>query len=250
MKVIPAVDIMEGKVVRLLRGKPEHVKTHDDLGDPVAVARRWEEEGAQIIHVVDLDAALGSGDNVDVIREIVETIGVPIQVGGGIRSLEKVRALLHMGVERVVLGTLPFEDPPSIEALLDEFGRRRTVVALDHINGNVVVRGWKTPTGTRVDDALSRFSRIGVELFLVTAVTRDGAMAGPDLDTFERVRRRDADLIAAGGIRGIGDLIALKRLGLYGAVVGRALYEGEFSLREALRIIWRKWEMGERGGSG
>lgn len=236
IKVIPAVDIMEGKVVRLLRGDPEHVKSYDNLGDPVTLARRWEAEGAGIIHIIDLDAALGSGCNAGVIRNIVDAIKAPVQVGGGIRSLDAARALLDMGVDRVILGSLPFQDPSSVEALLDEFGRRRTIVALDHLNGTVVVHGWKTPTATTVDDAVLRFSRLGVELFLVTSVMRDGTMRGPDLETLERVRRPEMDLIAAGGIRSLDDLRALKCLGIYGVVVGRAIYEGLFSLREALRV--------------
>lgn len=234
MKIIPALDIMEGEVVRLLRGDPEYVESYEHLGDPVTQARRWEDEGAGILHVVDLDAALELGNNSDVIEAIVEAVEVPVQVGGGIRSLDKARALLIMGVKRVVLGSLPFRDPSSLKALLDEFGSRRTIVALDHIDGTVMMRGWRTPAGTTVNDALLRFTGLGVELFLVTSVMRDGAMTGPDIEILEKLRHPGVDLIAAGGISSIGDLAALDRLDIYGVVVGRALYDGMFSLREAL----------------
>ena len=236
MKVIPAVDIMSGKVVRLLRGDPAHAKSYENLGTPVTLARRWEAEGAQILHVIDLDAALESGSNVDVIEDIVDAVEVPVQVGGGIRSLDRARELLSTGVDRLILGFLAFGKPSSIEALLDEFGAGRIIVALDHLDGTVMVRGWRTPTSTSADEAVLKFSRLGVELFLVTSVRRDGAMTGPDLGTLERLQRPDIGLIAAGGVRSLEDLVKLKRIGIYGVVVGKALYEGAFTLRDALRV--------------
>jgi len=239
LKVIPAVDVMGGKVVRLLRGDPAYAKYYDDLGDPVALARRWEAEGAQILHVVDLDAALEAGSNADVIDDIVDALEVPVQVGGGIRSLDKARALLSAGVHRVILGSLAFQEPSSIQALLGEFGAGRVIVALDHLDGAVMVRGWRRPAATTVDEAVARFSRLGVELFLVTSVRRDGAMEGPDLGTLERLRRPGICLIAAGGIKSLEDLLALKGLGVCGVVVGKALYEGKFTLRDALRTAGR-----------
>lgn len=237
MEVIPAVDIMKGKVVRLLRGDPKFAKSYQHLGDPVTLARKWEAQGAQIVHVVDLDAALELGSNVDVIQQIVERISVPVQVGGGIRSLIKARSLLNRGVQRVILGSLAFKEPSSVEVLLDEFGNDRIVVALDNLKGVVMVHGWKTSANVTADDAAADFSKLGVKFFLVTSVARDGTMSGPDLDTLARLCHGDIDVIAAGGIRSLEDLVGLKRLGAYGVVIGKALYESSFTLRKALRTV-------------
>ena len=237
MEVIPAVDIMNGKVVRLVRGDPKSAKSYEHLGDPVTLARRWEAHGAQIIHVIDLDAALGLGSNTDVIEQIVQKTGVPIQVGGGIRSLSKARSLLDKGVYRAILGSLAFKEPSSVKVLLEEFGNDRVAVALDNLDGVVMVQGWKTSARITVDDAVTDFSKLSVSIFLVTSVARDGTMSGPDFDTLARLCRVDIAVIAAGGIRSLEDLAGLKRLGVYGVVIGKALYEGAFTLRKALRTV-------------
>ena len=237
MDVIPAVDIMRGKVVRLVRGDPKRAKVYEHLGDPVSLAKRWESEGARIIHVIDLDAALGLGNNTRIVKEIVHVVKVPVQVGGGIRSLNSARRLLEMGVSRVVLGSLAFEEPCAIQALLEGFGADRVVVALDNLGGEVVVHGWTASTRVTVDEAVDRFAAMGAEFFLVTCVARDGTLSGPGFESLLRVCRRDVKVIAAGGIQSLDDLVALKRLGVVGAVVGKALYEGRFSLGEALRRV-------------
>jgi len=237
MEVIPAVDIMKGKVVRLVRGDPRLMSSYDHLGDPVRLAQRWEAEGARFIHVIDLDAALGMGRNLHVIELIVKSVDVSVQVGGGIRSLELARKLLSMGVERIIIGSLAFSDPPVVKALLEEFGANRIVVALDHQRGIVMIRGWETSAGVSVNEAAENFRRLGVRLFLVTSVNRDGTLLGPDLETLSQLCRRGYEVIAAGGVSSIEDLLVLKRLGVHGVVVGKALYEEKFSLNEALRAV-------------
>lgn len=237
MQVIPAVDIMSGKVVRLMRGDPGSQKSYEEFGDPMTVARKWEAQGAETIHIVDLDAALESGNNTSVIRAIIQTVGTSVQIGGGIRTADIARAWLKTGASRIILGSLALKDPSAVRALINEFGKDRIVVALDHINGFVVVRGWKNHSRTIVSDAASKFSELHVELFLVTSVRRDGTMMGPDFETTARLCRDGFNVIAAGGIRNMQDLVSLKRLGVYGVVVGKALYEGSFTLTEALRIV-------------
>ncbi len=237
MDVIPAVDLMGGKVVRLVRGDPKLATSYERLGDPVSVAKKWEAEGARFVHVVDLDAALELGSNLNVVESIAEAVRVPLEVGGGIRSIEAARHLFSIGVKRVVLGSVAFSSPSVVEALLGEFGGERVVVALDNVEGLVVVRGWKASAEVSVSEAVARFSKIGVKLFLVTSVARDGTLSGPDLDVLSQLCRKGVSVIAAGGIGSLDDLVALKTLGVGAVVVGKALYEGRFSLGEALRTV-------------
>jgi len=237
LEVIPAVDIMKGRVVRLLRGDPKLMSSYNHLGDPVHLAKRWECEGARFIHIIDLDAALGMGRNLKEIELIVKAVNVPVQVGGGIRSLDLARKMLTMGVERIILGSLAFSDPSAVEALLEEFGAKRVVVALDHRKGIVTIKGWEASAGISVEEAAEKFRRLGVRLFLVTSVNLDGTLLGPDLKILSRLCRRGYEVIAAGGISSINDLLALKQLGVHGVVIGKALYDGRFSLSEALRAV-------------
>ncbi|RLG93967.1 1-(5-phosphoribosyl)-5-[(5-phosphoribosylamino)methylideneamino]imidazole-4-carboxamide isomerase [Candidatus Bathyarchaeota archaeon] len=236
MEIMPAVDIMKGKVVRLLKGNPKQAKSYDHLGDPVSLARRWEREGARIIHIVDLDAALGLGSNIEMIGDVVKSVSVPVQAGGGIRSISLARRLFSIGVKRIIVGSLAFSDPSAIETLLREFGDERIAVALDHNRGIVMVGGWKRSAGISVEEAAERFREIGIKFFLVTSIHRDGTLLGPDLEVLSTLTSQGYRIIAAGGISCINDILALKDLGVYGVIVGRALYEGKISLSEALRV--------------
>ena len=237
MDIIPAVDLMGGKVVRLVSGDPKLATSYERLGDPVSVAKKWEAEGARFVHVVDLDAALELGSNLKMVESITKAVRVRLQVGGGIRSVEAARHLFSIGVKRVVLGSVAFSSPSVVEALLGEFGEERVVVALDNLEGLVVVRGWKVSTKVSVSEAVARFSKMGFKLFLVTSVTRDGTLSGPDLDVLSQLCRKGVSVIAAGGIGSLDDLVALKTLGVGAVVVGKALYEKRFSLNEALRTV-------------
>ncbi len=238
MEILPAVDLMGGKVVRLLRGDPATKKTYEHLGDPITVAQRWESEGARYLHIIDLDAALGLGNNMEAIKGIVDAVQVPVQVGGGIRSLDTAHDYLEMGVGRIVLGSLAFEDPSKVGAIIDSHGSGRVVVAVDNIKGKVAVRGWRATTESTVEESISMFSSIGVDIFLVTAVARDGTLMGPDLDLMNRaIRLGNVHIIAAGGISSLEDLISLDNMGVYGVVIGKALYEGKIRLADAFKIL-------------
>ncbi|MEM4718993.1 MAG: 1-(5-phosphoribosyl)-5-[(5-phosphoribosylamino)methylideneamino]imidazole-4-carboxamide isomerase [Nitrososphaerota archaeon] len=236
MLVIPSIDLMDGKVVRLLRGDPRQARFYDNIGDPVTIAKTWESMGAQLIHVVDLDAALGRGDNVRVMREIISAVKIPIQVGGGIRSIERARQLISLGAGRIVIGSLAFKDVNALEALLDEIGPERIVVALDHSMGIVMIDGWRENTGMRLREAAKMLIDMGVSFLLITSIQRDGSLTGPDIENLRKVLDLNARVMASGGIRCLEDIMALKELGVYGVIVGRALYEGRLDLREALRI--------------
>jgi len=240
--VIPAVDIMGGKVVRLLRGDPKLARIYEHLGSPLALAKKWEAEGAPAIHVVDLDAALGRGENGAIIDRIIESISIPVQVGGGIRSVEKARQLINAGAARIVLGSLAFKNPGAIKALLSEFGCEKIVVALDHLNGEVKIGGWRRTTHMMLDEAAEMFSEMGVKFLLVTSIHRDGAMSGPDIGNLSKILGLGVNVMSSGGIRSLEDIKVLRDLRVYGVIVGRALYEGRFSLREALSVTSRKNE--------
>ncbi len=236
MKVIPAVDLMNGKVVRLFQGDPQKAKAYDYLGEPVAVAKKWEEEGADAIHIVDLDAAFGKGDNLSTVSEIIKAVNLPVQVGGGIRSLEKAETLLGIGADYVILGTLAFNKPEILEKLVEKFGNR-VIVALDHVNGKVMVEGWRKSAEIRVKEALAKFLELQVNTFLLTSISKDGTLEGIDAETLSQACKfKDARILAAGGVGSLKDLAVLKKIGVYGVVIGKALYEGTFTLKEALKV--------------
>ena len=236
MQVIPAIDLMNGKIVRLSRGDPKTAKVYDQFGNPVETAEKWREEGAKKLHIIDLDAAFGTGDNLSIIAKIARSIDLPIQVGGGIRTIEAVEKLLTMGTNQVILGALAFSDPKAVTQIQKEFGSEHLIVALDNRDGKIMVEGWKTPTTFGIRQALEKFAKLKVKMFLITSITKDGTLSGPDLDTLsEACQYPNVDIIAAGGISNLNDLTALKRIGVEGAVIGKALYEGRFTLKEALK---------------
>jgi len=227
---------MGGRVVRLSRRDPKHILFYDRLGDPVAIAKMWESEGAQLIHIVDLDSALGRGDNISVIGDIIRALKIPVQVGGGVRNVHRARQLIDLGASRVVIGSLAFKSPETFETLLKELGYSRIVVALDHVEGRVMTDGWREQTGIDLRRAAKKFVDMGVKFLLVTSIQRDGLLTGTDVENLSKILDLGANIIASGGVRSLEDLMLLKNLGLYGVIVGRALYEGCFSLKEALKV--------------
>lgn len=239
MQLIPAIDLMDGKIVRLSRGEAKTAKTYEStFGTPVEAAKRWRDEGAGKLHIIDLDAAFGIGDNYSVIAEVAKSVNLPIQVGGGIRSLEIAEKLFKTGVTQVILGALAFSDPSAIGKIQKKFGPESVIVALDNKDGQIMVEGWKTATAMTVDDALEKYTSLGVRRFLITSIAQDGMLTGPDLHILSQATLYpNAKIMAAGGIGSIGDLAALKEIGVEGAVIGKALYEGRFTLKEAIQKI-------------
>jgi len=239
MQLIPAIDLMGGQIVRLTKGKAETAISYEaKFGTPLQAAERWKAEGAGKLHIIDLDAAFGIGDNREVIAEIAKNISLPIQVGGGIRSYEAAEKLLKTGITQVILGSIAVNDPSVITTIQRRFGPDSVIVALDNRDGRIMVEGWQTETAMTVDDALCRYTQLGVQTFLITSIAQDGMLTGPDLQTLSgAVLYEGVNIIAAGGIGSIGDLVALKEIGCSGAVIGKALYEGRFTLKEALTKI-------------
>jgi phosphoribosylformimino-5-aminoimidazole carboxamide ribotide isomerase len=229
---------MNGKIVRLTRGDPKTAKVYDQFGTPLEAAKRWRDEGAGKLHIIDLDAAFGIGNNHAVITEIAASVALPIQVGGGIRSFETAAGLFKMGISQVILGALAFSEPSAIGRIQERFGADSVIVALDNRDGRVMVKGWQTATGLGVEEALLKFTKLGVRTFLITSIAKDGMLSGPDLETLKQAcQYPNVKVIAAGGISSINDLAALKRIGAEGVVIGKALYEGRFTLKEAISEI-------------
>jgi phosphoribosylformimino-5-aminoimidazole carboxamide ribotide isomerase len=230
---------MNGKIVRLTRGEAKTAKFYDtQFGTPVEAAKRWADEGAGKLHIIDLDAAFGLGNNHAVIAEISKNVKLPIQVGGGIRSCETAETLFQTGITQVILGALAFSDPSAISKIRTRFGVDSVIVALDNKDGQIMVEGWKTATAMTVDEALEKYTTMSVRNFLITSIAQDGMLNGPDLLTLSQAAQYpNAKITAAGGIGSIGDLAALKDIGVEGAVIGKALYEGRFTLKEAISKI-------------
>jgi phosphoribosylformimino-5-aminoimidazole carboxamide ribotide isomerase len=239
MQLIPAIDLMNGKIVRLSKGDPTTAKVYEEkFGTPLEAAKRWRDEGAGKLHIIDLDAAFALGNNHMVIAEIAENVKLPIQVGGGIRNYETAEKLFQLGIPQVILGALAFSDPSAVVKIRMKFGIDSVIVALDNKDGQIMVEGWKTATAMTVDDALEKYSQLGVHRFLITSIAQDGMLSGPDLQTLSAATLYpNAKIIAAGGIGSIGDLVALQEIGVEGAVIGKALYEERFTLKEAIKKI-------------
>jgi phosphoribosylformimino-5-aminoimidazole carboxamide ribotide isomerase len=241
VELFPAIDLRDGKCVRLRQGDYSQETVYG--GDPVAVAQEFEEDGAPWIHVVDLDAArTGRPENREVIAAIAGAVGVPVQTGGGIRDEFSAEALLDRGIARIVIGTAALEDPRFVRRLASRHPGR-VAVGLDARDGEAAVRGWTEGSGVTVLEAVSWFDDAGVAAFVVTDIARDGMLTGPDVEGLGRVLEvTRADVIASGGVGSLGDLQALSQLEvggrrLAGAIVGKAIYEGVFTVAEAVQVL-------------
>jgi phosphoribosylformimino-5-aminoimidazole carboxamide ribotide isomerase len=236
MIVIPAIDIRDGRCVRLFQGREDRETVYGD--DPAAMALRWKGEGARFLHVVDLDGAFtGEPRNLRAVREIVEKAALPVEFGGGLRSIESVRKVFELGVSRAILGTAAISDRGLLRAAAAEFADR-IVVGLDARNGIVTVEGWKTDSGVRALDLLAEVEKDGAAGVIYTDVATDGALSGPNLAAVERIyAAARVPVIASGGVgtaEHVRRLAAIGRGGLYGAIVGKALYAGALTLADAI----------------
>lgn len=235
MEVIPAIDLIGGKCARLYQGDYARMTVYDD--DPADAARRWERMGARRIHVVDLDGArAGEPRNLDVVRRIAGAVGVPVQMGGGIRSVEAAREALNAGAERVMLGTVAARNPQVVTDACAELGADAVVAAVDSRDGRVAVSGWTRESGVRATDLLRRMRDAGARAFLCTDISRDGTLAGPNCELMrELADAAGGGVMAAGGIASVEHLAALAETGVAGAVIGKALYTGDIDLSDAIR---------------
>ena len=227
---------MDGKCVRLYQGDYDQKTVYDD--DPVAVALRFERQGARRIHIVDLDGAkAGAPQNLEVARRVCEAVNAPVQMGGGVRDVETARAVLAAGVDRVMLGTVAVREPSVALDACAELGADAVVVAIDSRDGMVAVSGWTSGSETRAVELLSLMHRAGVRAFLCTDIARDGTLSGPNYALMRDLVAVGGDsIIAAGGIASVEHLRRLDEIGVGGAVIGRALYTGDIEAERSVRI--------------
>ena len=234
MILYPAIDILDGRAVRLVEGRFEDATTYND--SPLAAAQAWVDAGARFLHVVDLDGAkAGEPRSLEHLREIVKGTGVPVQYGGGLRTVDAVRDALRAGAERAIVGTQAFRDVDFLDECLDAFGSR-IVVSVDARGGNVATAGWTQTTELPAEDAIRRLGDRGVRSFVYTSVDRDGGLQGPDLEEVRRiasaVRGRFLYSGGIGDLDHLEDLFALRQVNLAGVIAGKALYERKFTLAE------------------
>jgi phosphoribosylformimino-5-aminoimidazole carboxamide ribotide isomerase len=227
---------MNGGIVRLRRGNTEDLTRFDDFGSPLDVAQKWESEGAELLHVVDLDAALGTGNNQLIIEQILNELAIPIHFGGGVRDEATANMFLDIGVERIILGTLAIQKENHVRSIGEAYGFDRIVIALDYKSKKVMSDGWQSSISINPSKLLSSFRKAGVRHFLMTSVNKDGCMNGPDTKLAKKISTKKSDIIIAGGISSIEDILDLASKGFEAAVIGRALYEGAFNLSEAIMV--------------
>ena len=233
MIIMPAVDIKNGKCVQLVQGKPGTEQIV--LDNPAEVALEWEAKGANVLHVIDLGGALEEGGNIQVVEEILKKVSVPVQMGGGIRTLDDATHLLNIGVDRIILGTLAIKHPETVELLSREFGSERIMVALDSKDSQVVVRGWMEKTDQTAPQLGKIMENKGAGGILFTNVDHEGLLGGfrvePLLELLESV---DIPVVYSGGVSTLEDVATLSQTDAYGVVIGSALYKGTINLEDAL----------------
>jgi len=236
MQIIPAIDLWDNNVVRLYRGDPAQSKVYST--DPVDMACRWEKEGAGVLHVVDLTAAFGKGLNhLPVIEQILARVRIPVQVGGGIRSVGRARELIDMGAKRIIVGTRSIEEE-FLNDLIDAVGPEKLAVGVDTINGVVAVKGWTAKTDLRGDDFVLYLHKKGIKWIIYTDISRDGTLQGPNIAALRPFAGlHGINLIASGGVSSLADLKRLKEDApfVWGVIAGKSLYEKAFTVKEALK---------------
>lgn len=232
MKLYPAIDVLGGRAVRLLYGKRDQVT---DYGDPVDCAKRWVDEGAEILHVVDLSGAFGEEGGFEKVLERIAKLGVPVQSGGGLRSMAEIHRRFRAGADRVVLGTVCVEQPEVLYEAVERY-RDKIVAGIDAKDGRLAVRGWTLLADKDAFEFGCEAKALGVTDAVFTDIGRDGALSGVNVEETVRMGETGLNIIASGGVRDLNDLRALQAQGVYGVILGRALYTGAISLKDAFEV--------------
>ena len=235
MKVLAAIDIMNGEVVRLTKGDQSTKKVYSK--DPVQVAKKWEKDGADMLHIIDLDAALGNEfNNLSTISEILHSINIPVQFGGGIRHIENFEKIANMGFSKIVIGTMAYRNMEEIRVLSKNYSDK-IVISLDEINGNVMIDGWRSSSNYKIEDAINKFNKLGIKIFLLTSIIKDGTLSGPDIVTLNSINTdRTSKIIASGGISSLIDVLKVRSIGCDGVILGKALYEDRLDIKKVKAV--------------
>lgn len=235
MVIYPAIDVKDGRCVRLVQGKFTDVTVYSD--NPVEMALKWEGLGAQYLHVVDLDGArTGEPQNIAVISEMAVKLGIPVQLGGGIRSIETMEIILCKGIERVILGTSAVNEPEVVKKALKTF-ENNIVIGIDAKNGFVAIEGWAKTSNFTATGFAKKMEDLGAKTIIYTDISTDGTLSGPNLKAMEEmVKAVKIDVIASGGVSKLEDIKNLKEVGVAGAIIGKALYTGNIDLKQAIEI--------------
>jgi phosphoribosylformimino-5-aminoimidazole carboxamide ribotide isomerase len=231
MKVIPAIDIMCGNVVRLVKGNLANKIVYSN--NAIEIAMKWKAAGADMLHVVDLDATLRTGkNNIEIITKLIKDVNIPVEVAGGIRSIDAVNEMFSRNAAKVVLGTMAYKEPSSIRWLARKKADK-IIISIDQYNGKVMIDGWKESSGSGVDDALKLFLAMGIKEFLLTSIDKDGTLTGPDTTTLAHACSfPGARIIASGGISSLEDIIRVRSAGCTSVILGKALYDGKVSMEK------------------
>jgi phosphoribosylformimino-5-aminoimidazole carboxamide ribotide isomerase len=235
MKVIPSIDLMNGNVVRLVRGDPANKVVYND--NPIETARKWEAAGADMLHVVDLNATLRTGNNNnEIVFKIIDSVKIPVQVAGGIRSINAINEMLNKNAAKVVLGTIAYKEPDSIRQIAKK-KVEKLVISIDQNNGRVMIDGWREASSYGIVDAINLFMSMGIRDFLLTSIDRDGTLNGPDVTTLSLASSfANSLIIASGGISSLEDIIRVRSAGCHSVILGKAVYEGKISIERVKAI--------------
>lgn len=237
MKLYPAIDLKDGKCVRLLQGDYNEVTVYGN--HPGEMAKKWESLGGDFLHIVDLDGAkAGKGINEAAIKDIVASVNIPIELGGGIRSLEDIKLQLDRGVNRVILGSAAIKNRALVKEAIETFGTEKIVVGVDAKGGMVAIEGWLEVTDTTALAFCKELERMGVQTVIYTDIAKDGMMQGPNIEeTKKLVDETNLQIVASGGVSSLEDLKALEKIGVHGAIIGKAIYTGAIQLEEAVALF-------------
>ncbi len=237
MLIIPAVDLYDGKVVRLTKGDPAQSKVYSN--SPVEVAKRWESEGAELLHIVDLSAALGQGSNAEIIKNILRAVSIDVEIGGGIRDIETAKDYIDAGAARVVIGTKGL-DEDFLNRLIEELGKERIAVGVDVIDSRMAIEGWKVTTDFDGFDFIAYLQLKGIQWVIYTDISRDGTLSGVNYDQIQRLSvYENINIFFAGGISSLQDLEQIKEKAPFvkGVISGKAIYEGKINLKDAVSFL-------------
>jgi phosphoribosylformimino-5-aminoimidazole carboxamide ribotide isomerase len=238
MKSIAAIDLIDKQVVRLVKGKLENKTVYSN--DPIETAKKWESEGIDGLHIVDLDLALNTGkNNTGLILKIADVVNIPIQIAGGIRTRNTINKMLEKNILiNVVLGTIAFKEPEILKKISKK-KLCRIILAVDHNNGNIMISGWKEFSGLKLFDAIKLYQKLGIDNFLLTNINKDGTLEGADIDTLVRINNvfKDIKIISSGGISNIIDIIRLRNTNCHAVILGKALYDKQITIDQVQKVI-------------